>query len=73
VTGDQTAGAAWALYKHSWLPCRVLDEDQQTGTLEVRVTDRSGSHDVWLRREDVNRYVSETSAAAASGDELASA
>ena len=51
-------GATWALYKRRWLPCRVLDEDPQTGTLEVRVTDRSGSHEVWLRPEHVRGYVS---------------
>jgi hypothetical protein len=57
VTGDQTAGATWAPYKQHWLPCRVLEADTQTGTLEVRVTDRTGSHEVWLRPEHVRGYV----------------
>ena len=50
-------GATWALYKHHWLPCRVLEADPQTGNLEVRVTDRTGSHEVWLRPEHVRGYV----------------
>ena len=57
VTGE-TAGATWALYKHSWLPCRALDEDPQTGTLEVRVTDRTGSREMWVRAEHVRGYES---------------
>jgi hypothetical protein len=58
VTETETAGATWALYRRSWLPCRVLDEDLQTRTLEVRVTDRTGSHEMWVRAEHVRGYVS---------------
>ena len=42
----EVAAFTWALYQSSWLPCRVLAEDQQTGTLEVRLTDRTGTHEV---------------------------
>jgi hypothetical protein len=72
VNGDYTAGATWALYKHSWLPCRVLDEDPRTGTLEVRVTDRAGVHEVWLRREHVRWHEGPPSQASAGETSTAS-
>ena len=45
-----------ALYQGAWLPCRVLDEDAQTGSLAVRVTDRTGTHEVWVRPEHVRGH-----------------
>ena len=57
MTVSEVAAFTWALYQSSWLPCRVLAEDSQTGTLEVRVTDRTGTHEVWLRPEQVRGYV----------------
>ncbi len=47
---------ASALYQGAWLPCRVLSEDLRTGSLEVSVTDRTGTHEVWLRPEQVRGY-----------------
>ena len=52
----EEAAFTWALYQSSWLPCRVLAEDPQTGTLEVRLTDRSGTHEVWPRPEHVRGH-----------------
>ena len=57
MTVSEVAAFTWALYQSSWLPCRVLTEDQQTGTLEVRLTDRTGTHELWLRPEHVRGYV----------------
>ena len=54
---DESPTLTWALHDGNWLPCRVLEEDPQTGTHEVRVTDRSGTHEVPLHPEDVRGYV----------------
>jgi hypothetical protein len=56
VTGHDQSAFIWALYQGSWLPCRVQEEDQQTGTLQVRLSDRTGVHEVWLRPEQVRGY-----------------
>lgn len=52
--GDvRPANLTQAFYQGAWLPCRVLNEDSEAGKIEVRVVDRTGTHDVWLVAEHV--------------------
>ena len=56
VPRGESAGFTWALYQGSWLRCRVFVEDRQTGTADVRLSDRTGTHEVWLRPEQLRGY-----------------
>jgi hypothetical protein len=47
------ANLTQAFYQGAWLPCTVLEEDFESGKVEVRVTDRTGRHDVWVVTEHV--------------------
>ena len=47
------ANLTQAFYQGAWLPCMVLQKDTASGELEVRVVDRTGTHDVWVVAEHV--------------------
>ncbi len=47
------ANLTQAFYQGAWLPCQILQDDLEAGRVEVRVVDRTGSHDVWVVAEHV--------------------
>ena len=44
-------------YRGVWLPCRVLEVKHAAEAMLVRVTDRTGTHEVWRHPEQVRGYV----------------
>ena len=53
---DNPSPCTLALHEGAWLPCHVLQEDPQTGTLAVRLTGRGSVPELWLRAEQVRGF-----------------